>query len=176
MAEALLRTPPRTLKEVWESLPEGTLCQLINNTLVMSPAPIDVHQKILGDIYFKFRQFLEGKELGEVRIAPYDVHLDDENIFQPDMFFIAKENAHKIKDHLYGAPDLVIEILSPSNQRYDKKDKKAIYEKYGVKEYFIIEPVGKTVTSFILIKDEFIEKEQTTGVVKSSLLEASFTF
>jgi len=72
--------------------------------------------------------------LGTVRYAPYDVYLDDKNAFQPDILFVRKENMHLIEeDGLYGAPDLVIEILSPSNSKYDLKVKKEVYERYGVK-------------------------------------------
>lgn len=176
MAETIIHTPPRTIKEVWQSLPEGTLCQLISNTLVMSPAPIDNHQKVLGRIFAKVLLFVEEHGLGEVRISPYDVHLDEENIFQPDMFFVSKENAYKIKDFLYGAPDLVVEILSPANKRYDKVDKKQVYEKYGVKEYFIVNPADKTVISYLLVNDEFVQRESEPGTIESKLLGTTFTF
>ena len=77
---------------------------------------------------------------------------------------------------MYGAPDLVIEILSPSNKGYDKKDKKQVYEKYGVKEYWIVEPNDKTVKGFTLVNDEFVEFASTTGIIKSKLLGADFMF
>ena len=66
--------PPTSILEVWESLPEGTLCQLINNKLVMSPAPKDIHQVILNKINIAFSKYLEKSNVGEIRIAPYDVH------------------------------------------------------------------------------------------------------
>lgn len=176
MSEIATYHPPRTLREIWESLPEGTLCQIINNTLVMSPAPIDDHQKILGSLFSKFLVFVEENNLGEVRISPYDVHFDEENIFQPDMFFISTQNAHKINKHLYGAPDLIIEVLSPSNKRYDKEDKKDVYEKYGVKEYFTIEPSDKSVISYMLVNDEFVQRESKSALIESSLLAAQFNF
>ncbi len=72
MPETLIH-PPRTMLEVWESLPEGTLCQLINDKLVMSPAPRDIHQVILNKINIAFSKFLEKSKIGEIRIAPYDV-------------------------------------------------------------------------------------------------------
>ena len=176
MSEIEILNPPRTLIEIWESLPEGTLCQIINNTLVMSPAPVDDHQKILGKLFSKILIFAEENNLGEVRISPYDVHLDDENIFQPDMFFISESNAQKINKHLYGAPDLVIEILSPSNRGYDTNDKKDIYEKFGVKELFIVEPSDKSVISYLMVNDEFVQRDTKSGVIESVLLGASFTF
>ncbi len=62
--------PPKTMLEVWENLPEGTLCQLINNNLVMSPSPLDIHQVVLNDINIEISIFLQKNPLGKIRIAP----------------------------------------------------------------------------------------------------------
>ncbi len=177
MIETLIKNPPRTILEVWESLPEGTLCQVINNTLVMSPAPLDSHQKVLVKLSSKIYLFVEENDFGEVRVSPYDVHFDEDNIFQPDIVFVAKENTHLINERgLFGAPDMVIEILSPSNKGYDKKDKKQVYEKYGVKEYWIIEPYEKTVTGFTLINNKFVQTSPAVGIINSKLLNSTFRF
>lgn len=85
MTTTILHTHPRTILQVFENLPEGTRCEVINNTLIMSPAPSDTHQKVLGKIFNKLFMYAEDKHLGEVRICPYDVYLDEENIFQPDL-------------------------------------------------------------------------------------------
>src|SRR5438093_3406214 len=89
--------PPRTIQEVFESLPEGTLAQLINNQIIMSPAPTDNHQKVLIKISSQLFNYVEQHRLGEVRAAPYDVYLNRRNVYQPDIVFIANENLHKIK-------------------------------------------------------------------------------
>ena len=86
MTTTLIR-PPKTMLEIWESLPEGTLCQLINNKLIMSPAPLDIHQVILNLINLKISNFLLKSKIGEVRIAPYDVRFSKQNIFQPDIIY-----------------------------------------------------------------------------------------
>src|SRR5699024_9039076 len=85
MESISVQQPPRTIREVFESLPEGTLAQLIENQLVMSPVPTYNHQRILQKISFEIQNHLNEYELGEILIAPFDVHLDDENIFQPDL-------------------------------------------------------------------------------------------
>ncbi|WP_301921054.1 hypothetical protein [Ferruginibacter sp.] len=72
--------PPKIIYEVWENLPEGTSCQLINNNLVMSPAPLDVHQFILNEINIELSLYLQ-KNIGQIRIAPYDVDFSKRNIF-----------------------------------------------------------------------------------------------
>ena len=176
MTTTLIR-PPKTMLEIWESLPEGTLCQLINNKLIMSPAPLDIHQVILNLINLKVSIFLIKSKIGEVRIAPYDVRFSKQNVFQPDIIFIKNENLDKIdRTGLKGAPDLVIEILSPSTGQLDYNDKKNIYEKYGVKEYFIVDPETKMVDSFILKNDLFEQQKFTTGKIKSKILGTTISF
>jgi len=169
--------PPRTMFEVFKSLPEGTLCQLINNNLVMSPAPTDPYQKILMDISAQLFFYVSKNQLGEVRVAPYDVYFNRKNVYQPDIVFVAKENINKIKeDGLHGAPDLVIEILSPRTAKYDLEDKKDVYERYGVKEYWAVDPVSKQVYFFKVVKDEYVEAETKNAVIKSSLLKTEIKF
>ena len=169
--------PLRTMFEVFKSLPEGTLCQLINNNLVMSPAPTDPQQKILMDISAQLFFYISKNQLGEVRVAPYDVYFNRKNIYQPDIVFIAKENINKIKeDGLHWTPDLVIEILSPRTAKYDLEDKKDVYERYGVKEYWAVDPVSKQVYFFKLVKDEYVEAETKNAVIKSSLLKTEIKF
>ena len=168
---------PKTILEVWESLPEGTLCQLINNNIVMSPSPTDVHQLILGDIYFEMKDVIKKKKLGQLRIAPYDVHFSSRNIYQPDIVFIANENLHSIQSKgLVGVPDIVVEILSPSTSHFDEGDKRDIYEQYGVKEYFIVDPTNKKVTTLFLTGNEFEEKGETIANFYSKLLDTVIAF
>jgi Uma2 family endonuclease len=169
--------PPRTVYEVWENLPEGTMCQIINNSLVMSPSPLDIHQVILNEINVNLTLHVGKTKIGHVRISPYDVHLSKSNILQPDICFIKEENKGNIdKKGLIGAPDLVIEILSPGTKKYDLNDKKEIYENYGVREYFIVEPSNLKVKSYILKNSKYIELEETTGIIKSALLKTSIAF
>ena len=169
--------PPRTMYDVWESLPEGTLCQLVNNNLIMSPAPVNAHQVVLNKINFQLLRFLEVTEIGEVRIAPYDVHFSKHDIFQPDIIFIANENLHKVESKgLVGVPDLVVEILSPGTAHVDMGEKRDVYEQYGVKEYFIVDPATKTVTPLILQGKEFVEMETTVGIINSILLNTVISF
>ena len=94
--------PPKTMLEVWETLPEGTLCQLINNKLIMSPAPKDVHQVILNEINIEISLYLRSSKNGQLRISPYDVYFSNENILQPDLLFIKNENLHKITSPMVG--------------------------------------------------------------------------
>lgn len=79
--------------------------------------------------------------MGKVRIAPYDVYFNNRNVYQPDIIFMANENVKNIEENgLHGAPDLVIEVLSPATAKYDLEDKKDVYERYRVKEYWAVDP------------------------------------
>ena len=134
--------PPRTMLEVYKSLPEGTRVQLINDQLIMSPAPLVKHADIIKQIFVQVYSFAEKENRwGKVFVAPVDVYLDEKNVYQPDIIFISKENKEVIhEDGIHGAPDLVIEVLSPGNKKYDKGKKKDVYLQTGVKEYWIIDP------------------------------------
>lgn len=177
MSTATITRPPRTLMEVFQSLPEGTMVQLIQNQLIMSPAPLDIHQKVLSEIYLALGSFVKQHHLGECRMAPYDVYLDKKNAFQPDIVFISKENLHLIKENgLHGAPDLVIEILSPSSAKYDLEEKKDVYERCGVKEYWAVDPATKSSQGYFLGNKQYGKAENTEGVIRSRLLKTEFKF
>jgi Uma2 family endonuclease len=169
--------PPKTMLEVYNSLPEGTLCQLVNNNLVMSPSPLDIHQVILMEIFFQLQAHLKQNKAGVLRIAPYEVHFSKRTILQPDIIFILNNNLDKIeKTGLKGSPDLVIEILSPSTSHLDMEAKKSIYEQFEVKEYFIVEPNSKTVYTNILQNREYKELDMETGKITSGLLNTIIEF
>ena len=92
-----------------------------------------------------------------------DVQLDDGNIYQPDILYITEDRRSDIiKERIQGAPDLVIEILSPSNAYYDLRLKKDIYEKYGVKEYIIVDPIQQNAEVHLLEKGLFVLKQKAT--------------
>ena len=157
--------------EAFKSFPEGTLVQLINNQLVIAAVPLDVHQHVSGEIYYDLFGHVKKNNSGQVRVAPYDVYLSNRNVFQPDICFIANENLNKIEeDGLHGEPDLVIELLSPSTSKYDLDDKKDVYERYGVKEYFIVEPATKSIAHYWLVNGKYEKQQTKDGTITSKLL------
>jgi len=121
--------------------------KVIDNKIYMSPSPVDRHQRISVHLTAQFFLFARQHDLGEVFAAPFDVYLDEKkNLVQPDLLFILKENAHIVQGHVHGSPDLIIEILSPSNKKRDLVTKKSLYEKFSVKEYWIIDRFRRTMT------------------------------
>lgn len=150
--------PPRTMMDVFKSLPEGTRIQLIENNLVISPEPLDRHQLVISEVFPDFAIHVRKNKLGTCRVAPYDVYLDKNNAFQPDIVFISNDRIKFIEeDGLHGAPDLVIEVLSPSTAKYEVSEKKEAYEKAGVKEYWIIDPIDNITIGYYLAGDEYHE-------------------
>lgn len=177
MESTLIQRPPRTIREVFDTLPEGTLAQLIENQLVMSPAPTYNHQIILNKINFSILLFLNENPIGEVLIAPFDVHLDDENIFQSNLIFIRTENLPNIRrDGYHGAPDLVLEVLSPGTKRQDQGKKKSAYERHGVPEYWLADPDTKETEGFFLKNGKYGDPVRSTGEIKSEILGDTFEF
>lgn len=168
---------PQTMLEVYKLLPEGTPIQLINNHLYMSPAPRFKHFETVEAIYEALKQVVNINQLGKLAFAPVDVFLGDSNAVQPDLFFIAKENTHLIKDDgVHGAPDIIVEVLSPANKNDDLVKKKVQYEKFGVKEYFIVDADDKTVITYYLKNKKYELQKSVKGKLKSKLLNAVFTF
>lgn len=173
----MYKTPPRTIKQVFQSLPEGTWCQVINGRLVMSPPSYGVcHQSVCGDILCPLHNHIESHQLGELVMGPIDTYLDDENIFQPDLLFIANERLSIIKDYIYGAPDLVVEVLLPETENLDRIEKKEVYERFGVKEYWLVDPETKKVIGYQLTSNRFKKILSKNGKIVSSLLDLTVEF
>lgn len=112
-------------------------------------SPKYVHQKILTNFHLAFHNSCQQE--GETILAPMDVHFDEDNIVQPDVIYIARDNLDIIRDgFVFGVPDLVVEILSKSTGQRDKTIKKALYERFGVKEYWLADPEYRIVEQFVL--------------------------
>lgn len=177
MSTAVISHPPRTMLEVFKSLPEGTSVQLIQNNIVMSPAPKYKHQEILMKIISQILPFVENKNLGNIVVAPVDVYLGADNVYQPDIIFIGNERLSIIEeDGLHGAPDLIIEILSPGTAQYDLGEKKAVYEQYGVQEYWAADPDTRAVQGYYLKSGLFEKIPSKAGEIPSKLLHTTFYF
>lgn len=163
--------------EVYKMLPEGTLAELINGILYMSPSPIARHQRTLSLLSAQMVMFTEKNDLGQVFVAPFDVYLDEHaNAVQPDILFIAKENLSIIQGHVHGVPDLIIEILSEGNSTHDTKRKKELYEKFAVKEYWIVDPETKQTTGYSFSEGAFNALPSQPSQIKSLLLAETFSF
>jgi len=128
--------------------------QLIEGDLIMAPSPGSFHQDIAGKLYLLLGVYLQTHPLGRLFIAPLDVHLSDINIYQPDLFFIRSENTAIIEEHgIEGAPDLVVEILSKTTEKYDLGIKRSVYARTGVEEMWIVDPAQRMVALYRLTEN-----------------------
>ncbi len=177
MQTLALQHPPKTILEVYRMLPEGTRAEVINGRLYMSPAPSLSHQDSTLDLASQIRSFIAKHKIGKVFISPVDVFFDNKNAVQTDIVFVSNERKSILQDDgIYGAPDLVIEVLSPGTRKFDLDQKKRIYEKQGVKEYWVVDPVSKETLGYQVKGSKFILFKQEKGKIASALLKHTFKF
>ena len=141
--------------EDYEKTSDDERYELIDGELVpMAPAPDRDHQGISLTIALLIGDFLGRANLGRLYAAPRDVYLTDTDIVQPDLLFISNERLEIDTERpVRGAPDLVVEVRSPSTANRDWTTKRQLYARHGVKEYWIIDPDARTVTLMLLIGD-----------------------
>mgnify|MGYP001327293968 CR=1 FL=1 len=147
--------------------------ELIGGKLVLVPAPRTIHQLVKGNIFWVLKDYIRKNNLGEILDAPTDVLLSETEKPQPDILFIAKNRLDIITEmNIQGAPDLVIEILSPSTGRHDKVEKSRMYYKHGVKEYWIVDPDHKVIEVFIPAEKNWnlFQSYNTDEILTSPLL------
>ncbi|MBA4138962.1 MAG: Uma2 family endonuclease [Segetibacter sp.] len=169
---------PKTALDVFRLLPEGTLCEVIDNVLYMSPAPKYTHQRLLLFLARKISDHSEKTKTGEAFISPVDVYFEElSSAVQPDLIFVSKANIGIMNDdgYFYGAPDLIVEVLS-SDKKRDTVTKKNLYERAGVKEYFIVNPVNRKAQAFALENGKYNLMYEAEGVFTSQILQLEFTF
>lgn len=148
--------------------------EVLTGELVMVAAPYTIHQSVSDNLCFILNKFIREKKLGKILVAPTDVVLADDVVVQPDILFISKDRAGIIeKKAITGPPDLVVEILSPSSTFSDSVRKKELYQRCGVKEYWLVFPEEKAIEVMILeggvYKEYSVAKDE--GQVSSKVLE-----
>ncbi len=137
-------------------LPEDKRYEIIEGKLIMVPAPIPYHQDISKNLFFLLNNHVESKNLGKVYYAPIDVVLSDENVVQPDILFISKKRFSIITEkNIRGAPDLLIEIISPATREKDRLLKRKLYAKFGVREFWLVDGEKKEVEVLTLKREGF---------------------
>lgn len=138
---------PHFTYEDYKLLPEGGRYEIVEGELLVTPAPSARHQGILVRLILRLASFVESGNLGKVLPAPTDVVLANESVVQPDLLFVARERQVIIDPAgaVHGAPDLVVEVLSPSSASRDQVVKRKLYARYGVREYWIVDPVANSI-------------------------------
>jgi Uma2 family endonuclease len=134
---------------------DGKRREIIDGELYVSPSSLTVHQRILLNLAWAFREYLKVHPVGEVLIAPLDVILSEHDVLEPDLLFVTKEHQYFLKDWVRGAPDLVVEILSPATEARDRGPKMKTYARYGVGEYWIVDPATQVIEVYRLVAEGF---------------------
>lgn len=177
--EALAKVP-ESLKFTYEDyllLPEDKHYEIIEGDLYMVPSPKTSHQMVLGNLYIILRSFVDQERLGKVLTAPYDVVLSKHDVVQPDILFVSTERSQIITDiNLQGVPDLIVEITSPGTEERDREVKKKLYARFGVKEYWVIDPDGKNLDVYFVgqegyeLKGSYSERDSIESKVLEGLV------
>ncbi|HXU24298.1 MAG TPA: Uma2 family endonuclease [Tepidiformaceae bacterium] len=130
------------------ALPETMQPQnLIEGRLYVSPSPIDRHQDIVGELYIELSGYRR-EHGGYVILSPFDCWLADWTVVQPDTGYVIAARRQLVDRYMHGAPDLVVEVLSPGTRRFDRQKKLQTYGVNGVREAWLVDPDAETVTVF----------------------------
>ena len=130
---------------------DDTYYELIDGELVMVPPPIVDHQGTSGELHIELGNLMRSTSLGRVFASPIGVYLSETEVVQPDLVFVSRERLHIIERAVIrGAPDLVVEILSPSTARRDRIVKREMYARHGVREYWLVDVSAKTITQLLM--------------------------
>ena len=167
-------TTPRLTYQDYANLEGDERYELLDGELILVGSPNTDHQTASMKIGYRMFSFVEENDLGWFFHAPFDVLFTDTDVVQPDLLFISKDREHIITPaNIQGAPDLIVEILSPSSVRRDWYHKRELYASHGVREYWIVDPVHQIV-SVMLPQDGELEINGTYtegDTITSSTLE-----
>lgn len=142
--------------EDYKHTPEDKRYELLDGELLMVPAPKVTHQRNTKKLANLLDEFVENHDLGEVFIAPTDVVLSETDVVQPDILFVSKERSYIVtEDNIRGAPDLVVEVLSPSTAQRDRTLKRTLYALHSIPEYWQADTDAKNVTVLTLVNGEY---------------------
>ena len=154
-------TTPRLTYQDYASLDGDERYELLDGDLILVASPNRDHQSVSVRLLTWMHSFVEENDLGWVYGAPFDVLFTDTDVVQPDLMFVSREREHILTPaNVQGAPDLIVEILSPSSSTRDWRAKRELYATHGVREYWIIDPANRIV-SVLLLQDGVLEIEQT---------------
>lgn len=151
-------TKTRISAAAYYQLPEYSqhdLIQLIDGEVITGVPPIPRHQAVVGEILYVLITCARLRG-GQAFTAPVEVYLDEHNIFEPDVLYLLPDSTCVVEEkRLNGAPDLVVEVLSPSTARIDRQQKYQAYEKNGVREYWIADPAHEVLEVWSWVEGRF---------------------
>jgi Uma2 family endonuclease len=152
--------------DAYAAIPDdGRRHEIIQGEHYVNPAPSLYHQEVSRFLQYQLMTSIELKDLGKVMDAPVDLQLSDQDIVQPDLVVVTKTRKHILTPtKIKGVPDLVIEILSPSNPNHDLKTKRALYQRCEVPEYWIVYPDEHRILQLTLQAGQYQEQTETDSI------------
>ena len=163
-----------TIEEFW-SLPESVLpAEYINGEIIMAPTPTPAHQTVSMVLSAHLHQFVSRAGLGRMFPAPLDVILPTGEVVQPDIFLLTPKQAARAlaEKRVYEVPVFVVEILSPGTASHDMITKRELYEKNGVREYWIVDVKERGIAQLVLRKKRYVVSEHgEADAIRSAVLE-----
>lgn len=134
-------------------LPEdGTRYEIIDGELVAMSSPLVIHQRTLQRLFLVFHAQIQQRAQGEVFIAPLDVIMAPTRVVQPDLIVVRPENRGIVRSRIEGIPDLMVEVLSPTNHKHDLVTKRRLYARNRVREYWTVDPDAQTIEVLELVE------------------------
>ena len=159
-----VREPPASYAEYMRMPEDGPRYEIIGGVGVLTPAPGSRHQIVVENIHYILSKFVRENGLGRIHAAPFDVILSETDVVQPDLLFITRTRLGLMKARgLFGAPDLVAEVLSPSTVKWDLARKLDLYTSYGVREYWAVDPANRTVDLWMSVATPLDNREVISG-------------
>ena len=174
MSVTLLEQPPPTVprgpgpyrRADYAALPDEPRCELIHGRFYLSPSPVRIHQFLVTQLW-QLLHAVAGERGGQALVAPMDVHLADHTVAQPDVLYVSPGRQEILQEWIEGAPDLVVEVLSPSTARMDRLLKLNRYAEAGVLEYWPVDPATRTIEFHVNDGEHFVVHAQQGGAWKS---------
>ncbi len=149
---------------------DGRRHEIIDGEHYVTPSPNTSHQTIVGNLHAAIRRYLDSRVIGAVFLAPFDVLFSNINIVEPDLLYVSRERQGVVTHaHVKGAPDLVVEVLSPGTRKVDEITKRKLYEQFDVQEYWIIDPELESIKIYRRTEGSFARLNELT-LERSELL------
>jgi len=150
---------------------DGNRYELLNGVITMAAAPTWKHQLVSRAIFRLIDQWVVEHVLGDTLFAPVDVILDDENVLQPDIVFVDEAHLSGVQGgRMHGAPQLLVEVISPTSRGRDSVEKAMQYARAGAAEYWLADPRLETISVFSLIDLVYVERSPDDGDVSASVV------
>lgn len=177
MAVALLKEPPLIFpqdlgpyrREDYEALSDEPRCELIFGRFYLSPSPSVLHQVVVL-LLWRFIDEIALAAGGLALAAPLDVELADHSVVQPDVIYISAARRGILGERVGGAPDLLVEVLSPGTARRDRTEKLSLYAQSGVREYWIVDPVERQIEFLVNRDGRFVVALPSGPVYQSEVM------